>query len=147
MSAPTASWPAGRETGRGVVALGVALTLSLVVINLMLVGRVSLFFDLCFVLLCLALAFLVRSDDFFTVGVLPPLMLVAVFTLLGVVSPQSIAHRDDGVIQSVITGLATHSGALLAGYALCLGALAYRQRVRRLAQARHPVNRAGSPAP
>lgn len=137
MSAPQAqtAWPTGRETGRGVAALGVAMTLTIVVVNLAIVGHVSLFFDLCFVLLCLGLALLVRDTDFFSVGVLPPLMLVAVFTLLGIVSPGSIAHRDDGVVQSVVTGLATHSGALLAGYALCLGTLAYRQRARRLARA------------
>src|SRR3546814_5766927 len=39
--------------------------------------------------------------------------------------------EGDGTIQAVITGLANHSGALISGYALCLGALAMRQQVYR----------------
>jgi hypothetical protein len=35
------------------------------------------------------------------------------------------------VVQAVVSGLAHHSGALVAGYALCLGTLALRQRSRR----------------
>jgi hypothetical protein len=123
-------WDEGREPGRQVVALGVAIALTLVTLDLLLVGEVSLFFDLSFIVLCLGLAVTVRSDDFFTVGVLPPLIMVAVFALLGVVAPGTIAHESDGVVQAVVTGLAIHSGALLGGYALCLATLFLRQRAR-----------------
>ena len=123
-------WTGGREPGRQVVLLGLAVALSVVVVDLALVGEVSQFFDLWFIVLCLGLAVLVRPDGFFTVGVLPPLLMAAVFALVGAVSPESIGHRDDNVVQAVVSGLATHSGALLAGYALCLGALFLRQRSR-----------------
>jgi uncharacterized protein DUF6542 len=122
-------WEEGREPGRQVVALGVALALTVVVVDLALVGRVSLFFDLCFVALCIGLALAVRPTDFFVVGVLPPLIMVGVFTLLGLARPSVIAHPDDGVIQAVVSGLSHHSGALVTGYLLCLAVLAVRQKV------------------
>lgn len=119
---------AGVEPGRQVVALGLAAVLTVVVVNVLLVGELTLFFDLCFVVLCLALALAVRTRDFFTVGVLPPLMMVGVFTLLGLTVPGVIAEQRDGVVQAVVSGLAHHSGALVAGYALCLATLAFRTR-------------------
>lgn len=146
--APTV-WESGREPGRDVAVLGVAVTLSAVAIDVLLSGRLSLFFDLCFVALCLFLALRVRPKDFFTVGVLPPLMMVGVFWLLAVTDRTSIARADDGVIQAVVSGLTHHSGALAAGYAVCLGCLAYRQRL--LSQAGHAASysskRVVSPAP
>lgn len=125
--APPLAWE-GREPGRQVVVLGLAVALTVVLLDLLLVGQVSIFFDLSFVALCLGLAVVVRPDGFFTVGVLPPLIMLAVFGLLAVFSPETIAQPDDGVVQSVISGLATHSGALAVGYALCLSTLYLRQR-------------------
>lgn len=129
MSDTPSLWEEGREPGRQVVALGLALVLTVVALDLVLVGQLSLFFDLCFVALCLALALVVRPGDFFTVGVLPPLMMIGAFTLVGVVSPGAIGDPGDSLVQSVVSGLALHSGALLAGYSLCLGALALRRRL------------------
>lgn len=129
MSHTRTLWEEGREPGRQVVALGSALALTAVVVDLALVGRVSLFFDLCFVALCVGLALLVRPADFFTVGVLPPLIMVGVFTLLGLSRPGVIADPHDGVVQAVVSGLSHHSGGLVAGYLLCLACLALRHRV------------------
>jgi hypothetical protein len=95
------------------------------------VGRVSMFFDLCFVLLCLGLALLVRPRDFFTVGVLPPLIMVVGFAILAIDRPGAIASPRDGLVQAVISGLAHHSVALVCGYALCLVTLLARQRAAR----------------
>lgn len=131
MSQAPTLWEEGRESGRLLVMLGIAVALTVVALDVGLVGQLSLFFDLCFVVLCLGLALAVRPDDFFTVGVLPPLIMVAVFALLGAVSPEAVAHPKDGVVQAVVSGLATHSGALVVGYALCLGTLAVRQRALR----------------
>ncbi|MGD9960980.1 DUF6542 domain-containing protein [Nocardioides sp.] len=128
MSHARTLWEEGSEPGRQVIVLGLACTLTAVVIDLALGDHLSLFFDLCFVALCLGLALAVRPSDFFTVGVLPPLLMVAVFALLGVVSPGSVAQQGDSLVQAVITGLATHAGALIIGYALCLATLATRQR-------------------
>lgn len=129
-------WEEGREPGPQVVALGVAIALTVVTIDLAVIGRVSLLFDLGFVLLCAGLALAVRPKDFFTVGVLPPLIMVAVFILLGVTQPEVIAHPRDGVVQAVVSGLSRHSGALIAGYVLCLGCLAIRHRVSAAARPR-----------
>ncbi len=128
MSHTRAIWDDGREPGRAVVALGVAVALSAIVINIAMVGRVSMFFDLWFVLLSLGLAVLVRPGDFFTVGVLPPLIMVGAFTILAVDRPGAIATAQDGVVQAVVSGLAHHSVALVCGYALCLATLMARQR-------------------
>ena len=138
-------WEEGREPGRQVVALGVAVALTVVIVDLALVGRVSLFFDLCFITMCVALALAVRPTDFFTVGVLPPLIMVGVFTLLGFVRPEAIADPRDGVIQAVVSGLSHHSVALVVGYLLCLGCLALRQRLGQ--PAGQAAKRSGSPAP
>lgn len=119
-------WPAGRDSGRQVIALGFALTLTAVAVDLLLVGSLSLFFDLSFVVACLLLAWMVRPRDFFTVGVLPPLLMLGVFVLAGFVAPGLIANPRDSVVQAVISGLSIHAGALIAGYVLALGSLAYR---------------------
>lgn len=129
MSQSRTLWEEGHEPGRQVVALGMALALTTVVVDLAVVGRVSVFFDLCFVATCVAIALAVRPTDFFTVGVLPPLIMVAVFILLGITRPGVIAHPDDGVVQAVVSGLSRHSTALVIGYALCLACLAIRHRV------------------
>jgi len=120
-------WEEGREPGRQVIALGLACTLTAVVLDLMLGDRLGLLFDVCFVLICVALALRVRPSDFFSVGVLPPLLMLAVFALLALVSRTAIADEGDSAVQAVVSGLATHAGALILGYALCLGTLAARQ--------------------
>ncbi len=121
-------WTEGIEPGRQAVALGLAATLTVVAIDVSLVGELSFFFDLCFIVLCLGLALIVRAHDFFTVGVLPPLMMLTVVALLGAVAPHTVATRGDSFVQATVSGLAHHSGALVAGYALCLVTLAVRQR-------------------
>ena len=129
MSQSRTLWEEGREPGRQVVALGLAVALTAVVLDLLLVGHLSLLFDISFVLLCVGLALAVRPSDFFTVGVLPPLIMVVVFALLGGTRPELIADPGDGVVQAVVTGLSHHAGALVVGYVLCLGVLAMRHRV------------------
>ena len=131
MSHTRAIWDDGREPGRAVVALGVAVALSAIVVNVAMVGRVTMFFDLWFVLLCLGVALLVRERDFFTVGVLPPLLMVGSFTVLAVDRPEAIASAQDGIVQAVVSGLAHHSVALVCGYTLCLVTLFARQRAAR----------------
>ncbi len=129
MSDSRTIWDEGRENGRAVVALGAAVALSAIAVNLAMVGRVSMFFDLWFVLLCLGLALLVHPRDFFTVGVLPPLIMLGAFVVLAAGRPEAIASPRDGMVQAVVSGLAHHSVALIAGYALCLITLLARQRL------------------
>lgn len=122
-------WEQGHEPGRQMVALGLAAALTAVAVDVLLTDEVGLLFDLVFVPLSIALALLVRPSDFFTVGVLPPLVMVAMFVLVGVTRPAAVAHPDDSAIQAVISGLSSHSIALVLGYGLCLSCLAIRQRV------------------
>lgn len=136
MSEARPLWDEGREPGRQVVALGLAVALTAVGFDLALGGELSFFFDLSFIVLCLGLALVVNPHDFFTVGVLPPLLMVGVFTLLGIFAPGSIADPEDGAVQAVVSGLSHHSGALVVGYVLCLAALA----VRHSASNRRPIS-------
>jgi hypothetical protein len=114
-----------------VVALGLALALTVGALDVGIGGRVGLVFDVAFVGVCLVVALLVRPEDFFTVGVLPPLIMLTVFALLAASRPVTIADRDDGVVQAVVTGLSQHAVALGVGYAACLLCLAVRDRVLR----------------
>ena len=122
-------WEEGHEPGRQVVALGLALTLTVVVLDIGIGGGVGLVFDLAFVAVCLALALLVRPEDFFTVGVLPPLIMLATFVLVAVSHRDALAPHDHGLVHPVVTGLADHAVALGVGYAACLACLAVRDQV------------------
>jgi hypothetical protein len=109
------------------VVAAAALVLVAVVLVSLIIGRLGLFFDLAFVVVCIAAALAVRPQDFFTVGVLPPLLLAATVTAVAVVDPAAVARADDAVAQAVVSGLAHHAIALVIGYALTLGVIALRQ--------------------
>ena len=126
MTHAEAFWAVGREPGRQGVSLGVAVTLTAVSLDVLLVGRLSLFFDLCFMVLCLGLAALVRRQDFFLVALLPPVLMTAVFGFVALVARDAVADPRDSVLQAIVSGVATHGVALGVGYALCLGWLAWR---------------------
>ncbi|WP_210438594.1 DUF6542 domain-containing protein [Nocardioides xinjiangensis] len=119
-------WRAGHEPGRQVAALGVAVTLTAVSIDVLLVGRLTLFFDLCFMVLCLGLAARVRRRDFYLVALLPPVLMTAVFGFVAIVARDAVADPADSLLQALVSGVATHGVALFIGYALCLGWLAWR---------------------
>lgn len=136
-------WEEGTEPGRLVAALGVAIALTAVLLDLSVQGEITWIFDIAFVAACVTMALRVRPSDFFTVGVLPPLVMLAIFWLLALVSPGVIAEKGDPAVQAIVSGLAHHAGALITGYALCLGILAMRQHVltKRAAGARASVPR------
>jgi hypothetical protein len=110
-----------------VVALSVLGVLSLAALNVALAGELSLFFDLTFVVTALVAALAVRPRDFFRVGVLPPLLLLATVVLLASVQPGWVADETDGLVQAVVSGLAHHAGALVGGHGLALAVLGLRQ--------------------
>jgi ATP/ADP translocase len=110
-----------------VVTLSLLAALALAGLNLLFTGQLSLFFDLTFVVLCLVAALAVRPRDFFAVGVLPPLLMLATVVLLASFARTAVAEEVDGLAQAVVSGLAHHAGALVAGYALALVVLALRQ--------------------
>ena len=141
VSAPTL-WEEGRWSGRRVTRFSVLVSTLLVGADLAATGRLERIFDSGFIVLCVGMALAVRPQDFFRVGVLPPMLLLGISTILALGQRGAIAAPDDGLVQSVISGLAHHSGPLLAGYALALAVLGIRARVSR----RHS-NRVESPAP
>lgn len=145
MSARTL-WEEGRQPGHEVVALAAALTMTAVTVDLLLDDSLSFFFDLSFVAVCVGMALAVRPRDFFTIGVLPPLLMLAVCVLLAIADTDVLARSSDGVVQATVTGLAHHMVALGTGYALCLAVLVVRQRAtRRAAPASEPVAAAPQP--
>jgi hypothetical protein len=125
---PRTLWQAGRHPGVLVVR-AVVLVLALVVALdvAVLDGRLGLPFDAALVVLSVVAALWVRPSDFFTVGVLPPLLLAATVATLVVVDRGAVAQPDDAVLQAVVSGLAHHAVALLVGYAAALAVLALRQ--------------------
>lgn len=118
----------GTSRGSEVVALCAALTLTAATAEISVSGHLRLFFDLCFVAICAAGAMLVRPRDFFTVGVLPPLMMFGTMVLVALNGRSVVATRHDSLVQAVVTGLAHHSIALFVGYAVCLTTLVLRRR-------------------
>ncbi|CAN5356158.1 hypothetical protein BH11ACT8_BH11ACT8_09210 [soil metagenome] len=114
------------------VVLGVALALTAAALDLVLTSRLGVLFDLGYVAVCVGLALAVRARDFFTVGVLPPLLMLATFLLLAMSRAEAIATVDDGLFPAVVTGLSAHWVALALGNLLCLGVLAIRLRVLEL---------------
>ena len=152
MSAPTL-WEEGRLSGGRTTRLSLLACLLLVVADLVPTHRLGLVFDAGLVAVCVGAALAVRPRDFFTAGVLPPMLLLVVCTALSLAHRTAIAAPGDGFIQGVVTGLARHAAALAVGYALCLAVLALRHRVISRRQRRRGdrvvgySKRAASPAP
>jgi uncharacterized protein DUF6542 len=110
----------------------------------------SALFDVGFVVICVGAALAVRPADFFRVGVLPPLLLLALMTLPALVHRAWLGPAGNGVLQAVVSGLAHRASGLLAAYLLSLAVLGLRQHVLRQHHARPRTaqpNRATSPAP
>ncbi len=105
--------------GRGVVlATGVA-TAGVAALDFALTGGLTIFFDLCFVVICLVGAMAVRRHDLFTTAVLPPLVFAATIGAVAVLAPTTFADAS-GLSKTFLTGLTAHAGALVAGYAVAL---------------------------
>ena len=90
--------------------------------------RLTLLFDIGFVLACAGAALLVRPREFFVIGVFPPLLLAGTVAVLALVDRDAVADPRDGFLQALVSGLAHHAGALIVGYGLTLGLLALRQQ-------------------
>ena len=105
--------------GRGVVLLTSLVTAGVVALDLWLTGGLSIFFALCFVVICLVAAMAVRRHDIFVAGVLPPLVYGAAIGGVALLAPTALL--DSGSLsQTFMTGLAEHAAALVAGYGVAL---------------------------
>lgn len=120
-------WEEGRRPGRLVVVLAALLITLVVLLDLRVFGDLTLLFDISFVLLCTGAALAVRPRDFFVIGVFPPLLMAGTVGVLAPLSPGSVADPDDGFLQTLVSGLAHHAGALVVGYACTLAVLGLRQ--------------------
>jgi len=118
-------------SGSRVTRLSVLAGLLLLAIDLAINRHLTLVLDIGFVLICVGAALAVRPRDFFQVGVLPPLLLLGLVTLVALVQRDWVADAGDGLVQAVVSGLAHHSAALVCGYTLCLATLFARQRAAR----------------
>ncbi len=125
--------------GSRVVRLAVLSGLVVIALDLALLGRLSLLFDIGFVVICVGAALAVHPRDFFRVGVLPPLLLLSFITALAVIHRSWIADAGDGLVQAVVSGLAHRASALLTAYLLALAVLATRQRIQTLRYSKRSV--------
>jgi hypothetical protein len=120
-------WEEGRHPGWLVVRAAVVALLAVTLLSLLVANRIGLAFDVAFVLICVGAALWVRPQDFFTIGVLPPLLLGFTVLVLAVVDRAAVARAGDPLVQAVVSGLAHHAIALVIGYGLTLLVLALRQ--------------------
>ena len=124
---PRTLWEAGRHPGRLVVRAVVLVLAAVVALDVLVDDRLGLPFEVALVAVSVVAALWVRPSDFFTVGVLPPLLLAATVLTLVAVDQRAVAQADDGPVQAVVSGLAHHALALLIGYSAALLVLGLRQ--------------------
>jgi Domain of unknown function (DUF6542) len=105
--------------GRGVCLLTLVALGGCAAADLALARGITMFFDLCFVTVCLVASMSVRRRDLFTTGVLPPLVFAAVVGAVAVLSPGTFVQFG-GAFKAFMTGLAEHAPGLVAGYAVAL---------------------------
>jgi len=134
-------------SGSRVTRLAVAGALVVMVLDLAVNRRLTFAFDIGFVLVCIGAALAVHPRDFFHVGVLPPLLLLGLISLVAIVHGAWIAAAGDGFVQAVVSGLAHRATGLLAAYLLALVVLVIRQRVRTRRRRATYSKREVSPAP
>ncbi|MDO7868892.1 DUF6542 domain-containing protein [Nocardioides jiangxiensis] len=151
MTAAPTIWDEGTESARRVVLLGVALTLTVTALDLVIGRGLGIIFDIGFVLIAPALALRVHPRDFFPISVTPPLLMLGLFLAIAADDASVIARADDGLVQATLSGLAHHSWALVLGYAACLAFLQIRRKriAAGLARPRRAQasKRSASPAP
>lgn len=123
---------AGRHefAARGAVLVSAIGVVGAAALQLLLTDRLGIFFGICFVLASLTAALTVRSDGFFTVGILPPLLLLGVLTAVASIRPSAIdapgLADDAGLVQRVIAGVVSQAAALVIGHGLAIAVLGVR---------------------
>ncbi|MEJ7691337.1 MAG: DUF6542 domain-containing protein [Nocardioidaceae bacterium] len=105
--------------GRGAIVVTALVAGGCAALDFALTGHLSIFFDLCFVVIGLVSAMAVRRHDLFTAGVLPPIVFAAVIATVAIAAPATLAP-DGGLSKAFMTGLAGHAAALVTGYGVAL---------------------------
>jgi uncharacterized protein DUF6542 len=136
-AAPATEYTAAAGTpGRGVILSTAIATAACAVLDLAVVGRLSFFFDVSFVVICLVAAMAVRPRDLFTAAVLPPLAFAAAIGGVAYFWPQAVL-AGSSLGRTFLTGLAAHAYGLVGGYGAALVTVAARAYARRT-QTRYP---------
>lgn len=116
-------------TPRATVACS-ALTLAAVTGLDLIDGRLGVAFAIGFVLVVLTAATAVQERGLFTVGVMPPVLLVASLLLLAWQVPEAIVVEglpaDTGLFGRTLTATIAHGVPLLIGHALALAVIVAR---------------------
>lgn len=122
--------PLVRLSAAQVVGGAVVATAAVVAYDLTLTERLSMFFDLSFVLVGLCAALLVRHQGLFAAGVLPPLLMGAVVAVLAAVSPATLTASHLAFVSTWLTGLAHHAAALATTHVVVLTVVGLRAAQR-----------------
>jgi hypothetical protein len=115
---------------RGVIVLSLLACAICAAADCALTGTLTMFFDLCFITVCLVGAMGVRREDLFTTGVLAPLALAASVLLVTVAVPDAFV-AGGSMSRAFFTGLAAHAAALVCGYGVALAVVGGRVAARR----------------
>lgn len=115
-----------RETGPSAVSLGVALALTWLVVDLLASPGAGAVLATGLVLTCLWLATTVAPGHFFTVGVLPPLLLVGVLLATAGLRPEALDGAS--VVARTVGGLVDLRWGLVLAWLGTLAVLAWRSR-------------------
>lgn len=113
-----------------VIGGGVVTVAAVVAFDLTLTERLSMFFDLCFILVGLCAAVLVHRRSLFAVGVLPPLLMGGVIAVVAATMPSAVTASHLAFVSTWLTGLAHHGAALVITHALVLAIVAARASAR-----------------
>jgi 4-hydroxybenzoate polyprenyltransferase len=123
-------WEANEQSGSQIALLATALALTSAATDLMINSRLTLLFDLFFVAICAYSAWRVKPTEFFTIGVLPPLLMLLTVVAVGASNQVAVGGElEDSLLQTTVTGIAHHSWSLGLGYFLAFGLLIARARV------------------
>jgi hypothetical protein len=112
------------------VGTAVVATTAVAALDLALTARLSMFFDLCFILVSLSAALAVRDRGLYAVGVLPPLLLGAVVAVVAVLSPAALTATHLAFVSTWLTGLAHHGVALASAHVVVLAVVGLRSAER-----------------
>lgn len=118
-----------------VVGAGVVLALA-AMLEIAVRSHIGLFTGLVLVMVSIGAALLMRSDDLFTAGVLPPLLTLVLLVGVALVHPSAVSVRaldpSASATQVVIAGFVDVAGALVVAHMLALLLVGLRVRAAHL---------------
>lgn len=120
-----------RVTPPTLAAASASTMAAVVLFDLALTGRLSLFFDLCFVLVALVGALVAREDAWLVAAWQPPVLMGLTVAMLALVEPTAVVQTHHAFASTLLAGLAHHAAALVAGHLSALVAIGVGLRTKR----------------